>query len=93
MMPNDSDAFGLLSSARTVLKDEVRRLPARHELDCLSDMAIVVAGQGDHGTTLPEPGEQHPRSCGGGAVVHQVAYDDELAWLVIIEQLRQPIFD
>jgi len=76
-----------------MLKKELRRLPTRHELDRPFDMPIVVPGQGDHCTALPEPGKQLARRLGGGTVVHQVAYDDELARLVFIEQFRQPGFD
>jgi hypothetical protein len=93
MMPNDPDAIRHLRGPVTVLKDEVRRLPTRHELDRPFDMAIVVPGQGDHCTALPEPGEQLACGRGGGTVVHQVADDDELAGLVFIEQFHQPGFD
>ena len=93
MMPNDPDALRLLRGAMTVLKEEVRRLPARHEVNRRLDMAIVIPSQGDHFAALAQPGEELARRRGGGSVVHQVAYDDELARLVFIEQFRQPGLD
>jgi len=85
MMPNYPDAVRLLRGAMTVLKEEVWRLPTGHDLDRPFDMPIVIPGQGDHCTALPEPGKQLGRRPSGGAVVHQVAYNDELAGLVVIK--------
>ena len=93
MMPNDTNAIRHLRGPMPVLKEESRRLPTRHEFDRSFDMPIVVPGQGDYGTALSEPSEQLARRRGGGRIVHQIAYDDELPPLVFVEQFRQPAFD
>lgn len=94
MMPDDASApLALPRLAVAMHEDKPGRFPARAELDRMGGVPIVIAGQGDDFAALAQPCEKFASKHGRGAIVNQIAHDDELPRLVFLEQLDEPLLD
>jgi hypothetical protein len=74
-----------------VVKKETVRLQRVPHFNVPAQLAIVITGNHHHLTTLGKAAQELGRFARGRFVVNEVAQDDQLARLIFVDQLGEPI--
>ena len=84
-MPDDLQAITFIRYAIAMMKMETLRLPRVGEIDNAGQTAIMVARNNDNRALLAKPLDQLGGLVSGGAIVHEIAQDNQAAWTVIAQ--------